>query len=236
MIKLGFAFVFATSTLMSAGLASSATAQAAPAKIFAKVCNNGSMEGTGVGGRLCPRNPVQGPRPDQWGCTLDRATNLLWEIKTIGGLTNYNSRFSNFDALVAGQLGNGTSPTPAQINFATNSVGYVNAINIARLCRHVGWQRPTLPQLQSAATSGTSPQLPVAFFPDLGFQATSTQFGPTITSTPTFNNPTAYQGFRISNGSIISANRLGAYPVRLVTTWIGRNPCGGEGQESCKGG
>jgi hypothetical protein len=222
-------------TMQVATLATPTLAQQGLTKPFAKVCNNGSMAGTGTGGQLCPANPVQGPRPDNWGCTLDRSTFLLWEIKTPTGLTDFRSRFSNVDNLVPGQLGNGQSATQYQIDFTTNSIGYVNDINKARLCRHIGWERPTLSQIQNIATWGVSPQLPVAFFPDLGFPGSLTQHTSTLTSTLA-SAPTQYQGFLISNGGVIATNRISANAARLVTSWKGGgNPCGGPNQERCPG-
>jgi hypothetical protein len=218
-----------------ATVATPTLAQQGVTKPFAKVCNNGSMAGTSAGGQACPARPVQGPRPDNWGCTLDRSTFLLWEVKTLTGLTAFNSRFSNVDNFVPGQLGNGQSATPNQINAKTNSIGYTNDINNARLCNHMGWVRPTLAQLQSIATPGVSPQLPVAFFPDLGFQGSSTQYISTLTSTLGVA-PTQYQGFRISNGAVIATNRISANAARLVTGWTGGgNPCGGPDQARCPG-
>lgn len=217
------------------GLAPSAKSQNGAVKAFSKVCNSGAAEGTGIGVNACPRNPVQGPRPNQWGCTLDRNTQLLWEVKTLTGLTDFRSRFTNFDNTVPGQFGNGQSPTQNQINGITNAIGYVNAVNAVSLCGRTSWLRPTLGQIQSVATAGVSPQLPVAYFPDLGFQGALTAYGPTLTSTPTFNNPTSYQGFRISNGAVSSSPRLGAYPARLVTQWNNGVPCGGPDQPACQG-
>jgi hypothetical protein len=218
-----------------ATLATPTLAQQGGSKPFAKVCNNGLMAGTGAGGQACPARPVQGPRANDWGCTLDRSTFLLWEVKTLTGLTAFNSRFSNVDNLVAGQLGNGQSATPNQINGKTNSIGYTNDINNARLCSHIGWVRPTLAQLQNVATPGISPQLPVAFFPDLGFQGSSTQYISTLTSTLGVA-PTQYQGFRIANGAVIATNRISANAARLVTGWKGGGkPCGGPNQELCPG-
>ncbi len=220
-------------------VASVAFATPSKAASFAKICYNGSLEGTGTGANQCPANPVQGQAPNEWGCTLDRATNDLWEVKTQTGLTDFRSTFSNVDNSVPGQVyipgqpGPATTATASQLNAVTNSIGYVNRINQARLCNQTGWKVPTLNQYLAIRTTGVSPQLPAAYFPDLGFQGSASQHGTTATSTQTFNNPTMYQSFQVSNGALRSTYRVSANELRLVARWAKSLPCGTLGQPAC---
>lgn len=48
---------------------------------FTRVCASGEDEGTGN----CPVAPAVGTGPDQWACTRDQVTGLLWEIKQDDG-------------------------------------------------------------------------------------------------------------------------------------------------------
>lgn len=45
---------------------------------FTKICMSGELAGTGS----CPTSPVQGTNPNDWACTKDNVTNLIWSIET----------------------------------------------------------------------------------------------------------------------------------------------------------
>ncbi|MCH8543030.1 MAG: DUF1566 domain-containing protein [Alcanivorax sp.] len=44
---------------------------------YTRVCNSGELAGQGD----CPENPVLGHGPDEWACTRDNVTGLIWEVK-----------------------------------------------------------------------------------------------------------------------------------------------------------
>jgi hypothetical protein len=44
---------------------------------YTKVCNSGQLAGKGA----CAADPVLGTNLNQWGCTRDNKTKLIWEIK-----------------------------------------------------------------------------------------------------------------------------------------------------------
>ena len=48
---------------------------------FTKVCNSGELAGTGTC-QTSPTGLVLGNLADNWGCTQDNVTGLMWEIKT----------------------------------------------------------------------------------------------------------------------------------------------------------
>jgi hypothetical protein len=59
---------------------------------FTKICNSGEAAATGT----CPENPRPGSDPNEWGCTRDNVTGLLWEVKTTPA--NANATFTFADA------------------------------------------------------------------------------------------------------------------------------------------
>lgn len=44
---------------------------------FTRVCNSGEHANSGA----CPANPALGSGANEWGCTYDNNTGLMWEVK-----------------------------------------------------------------------------------------------------------------------------------------------------------
>lgn len=117
---------------------------------FVKVCNSGSVAGKGG----CLASAVQGPGPNDWGCTQDKVTGLIWELKTTdGGLNDRNRQFN--DLL--------NDPSSADVQVA--------AVNAAGLCGKQDWRRPSVDELFGLATmheqaAGFFPGMVLDWFPD----------------------------------------------------------------------
>ena len=88
-------------------------------------------------------------------CVFDSATGLTWEGKPSSGFRANINTFTNYDnatTLQKGSPGTPSSlamPTLADINAATNSIGYVAAVNAAALCGFTNWRMPTYTELLS---------------------------------------------------------------------------------------
>ena len=122
---------------------------------FAKVCHSGDVAGTGV----CPADPVPGSAADAWGCTLDRATGLLWEVKTDdGGLHDSRPLYTNF------------LPGDTRYGDANDAAGFVDAVNASALCGATDWRVPDRAELHSlvdygVASESRAPTIDTAWFP-----------------------------------------------------------------------
>ena len=99
---------------------------------FQRVCNSGEMAGTGS----CPAVPVLGKRPNEWGCTRDKTTNLIWEVKTDDGLRGYQNTYILWG------------------DWYNNTEDFVAAVNSRTLCGASDWRLPTLVELQSIVDYG----------------------------------------------------------------------------------
>jgi hypothetical protein len=100
-------------------------------------------------------------------CVKDLATGLIWEGKSASatGLRGNKLFYTNFDDTNLPQNGSLT-PTQAQIDAPSNSIGFKNSVNASGLCGFSNWRMPTLPELTVAsAPLVATPALQTAWFP-----------------------------------------------------------------------
>jgi len=131
---------------------------------FTKVCANGEVAGEGQ----CPPNPSLGKGANEWACTLDNVTGLMWEIKTTSGLRSQNSTYTwyNPDSSTNGgeagfQKGGSCSGSDC------NTHAFVKAVNAAGLCGAKDWRLPTRKELLSIVDNGrVKPAIDAGLFPN----------------------------------------------------------------------
>ena len=105
-------------------------------------------------------------------CVKDNLTGLTWEGKPTTGLRAASNTYTNYDNTAASQVSNSIvfNPTQAQIDAATNTVGYVNAVNASALCGYTDWRLPTADELQGIVDYGvaylTGPTVDASWFPN----------------------------------------------------------------------
>lgn len=100
---------------------------------YIRVCMSGELAGQGA----CPANPAQGTSANQWACTKDNVTNLIWSL---------DSPIYNWT--------DATTTYPTAMN-ATNRCGF-----------NTDWRLPTRRELLSIVHNGAwSPAIDSAYFP-----------------------------------------------------------------------
>jgi hypothetical protein len=155
------------------------------------VCHSGDLAGTGS----CAASPQPGDGTDEWACTLDNVTGLMWELKTETGLRSADRRFDH-----GGRPGD-----------YPNVEVHVDEMNSARLCGRTDWREPTVTELQSIVHYGVEagqPLIDAPFFPGpapVFAYTTSSSFG------GRFLNVSFFTGTVESHGSD------DALPLRLVS-------------------
>lgn len=171
---------------------------------FTRLCNSGEAAGRGA----CPAEPVPGNGPDDWGCTRDEVTRLVWEVKTTdGGLRDQQRSFTFYTP--------GYDPD-GLYGSRKDVAGYVAAVNRAGLCGAHDWRLPGPAELAGLADMGrtTVPAVDLAWFPNTvagGFWAAGTVQG------GAFDEQLAWQAdFAFGFGSVSAQFRSSPRPVRLV--------------------
>ncbi len=148
-----------------------------------------------------------------WSCVKDNATGRIWEVKTNdSGLRDSAKTYTNYDNTSQAQLSSGGNPTLAQVNAATNSIGFKNAVNAAGLCGASDWRLPTADELQGLVDYGVAypgPTIDANWFPNT---VGSAYWG----STPRVGSPASAWNVDFGNGNVDYILRSNTYHVRLV--------------------
>ncbi|MDL1869328.1 DUF1566 domain-containing protein [Gammaproteobacteria bacterium PRO6] len=176
---------------------------------FTRVCNSGEKAGEGT----CPANPVQGTGPDDWACTLDNYTGLLWELKTSGAdLHSGQWTYTWYDSSAPGGAPGGDSGGTCFTAGRCDTEKFAQDVNVAGLCGFHDWRMPSVVELQGITDYGSAARIDVADFPsspaDYHFFWTATPYGK--------YGSNAY-AILLGDGQIRSLSRSGdALAVRLV--------------------
>ena len=140
---------------------------------YTKIANNG-LE--------LPYTAKLGSSQNDWDCTKDNRTGLIWEVKTTdGGLRDMNKTYTNYTAEYpkCDDKREGYC-MPGKYGDSSNTDGFINAVNAKSLCGISDWRLPTNAELQGLFncsdgkynSDGTcpfvvkSPTIDVKYFPN----------------------------------------------------------------------
>ena len=131
---------------------------------YTKICNSGEEAGQGN----CPADPTLGSGPNEWGCTLDNVTNLIWELKTTDGLHDKYNTYSWYSPDVntnGGYAGIQNAGTCTGSDCDTNA--FMQAVNTEKLCGISDWRMPTKNELLGIVHNGQKdPSIDTEYFPN----------------------------------------------------------------------
>lgn len=153
--------------LCTGGLSYAADDSGEAQRSYAKICNSGAMAGQGT----CPASPVLGGGANDWGCSLDRDSGLIWEVKTEQGLRSQEHTYTwlghNGNGEVMGMEGHGKSCANTLNGKPCNTTNYVTAINQAGLCGARDWRLPSREELEELVDYDQSnPAIAPDYFPN----------------------------------------------------------------------
>jgi len=146
---------------------------------FTKVCNSGQLAGQGT----CPADPALGAGNDDWACTKDNVTGLVWEVKVndsghlrhMGHTYYWYSTDATTNGGSPGTPGSGSSTSSGAVcaGSATDRCDtekFVVDVNAAGLCGATDWRMPTIKELHGIADLGraspASAAIDPVFFPN----------------------------------------------------------------------
>jgi hypothetical protein len=129
---------------------------------YSKIANTGTV---------LADSAALGSGPTDWACTRDNTTGLIWEVKTtdahpVSGLRDMSNSYTNYDNPAQPQKSDGSKPTQAEIDAATNSIGFAQAVNARNLCGQSDWRMPSQDELFGLVAWGTTPTISPSFFPN----------------------------------------------------------------------
>ena len=109
---------------------------------------------------------------DKTECVRDNSTGLIWQGQTAAGagtLRDNDKRYTNYDSTTIPQKWDGTNlviPNQSDIDAATNSIGFKNAINTSNLCGGNDWRVPALNELACLVVGDETPYIDLFWFPN----------------------------------------------------------------------
>lgn len=118
-------------------------------------------------GNPLPVSAALGSGTNDWACTRDNVTGLIWEVKTDdGGLRDQGNTYTWYDP--ASPDGNpGTANGGSCVGSDCDTTHYRDAVNAEGLCGASDWRMPGVKELEGIADFGRyNPAIDSAYFPN----------------------------------------------------------------------
>jgi hypothetical protein len=174
---------------------------------FTKIANDGSM---------LPATATLGSDPNDWACTRDNVTGLIWEVKTASGLRSQNNTYTWYDP-------NSPDGNPGTANGGTctggacDTTGFVQAVNAQGLCGAGDWRLPTVKELEGIVDYGRfNPAIDPEYFPNTPSSFTNTLLGAFWSGSSCANDSSYAWSVIFLLGHPYHYSRSNDYRVRLV--------------------
>ncbi len=110
-------------------------------------------------GLVLPETAQSGTQPQDWACTYDTRTRLIWEVKSQDpNLRNLNYTYSWFDSKVAADAqGDPSSSSNCSEQGHCDTEKFAMDVNTQSLCGARNWRLPSLVELKSLIRCNGTP-------------------------------------------------------------------------------
>ncbi len=114
---------------------------------YTKISNSGSD---------LPATATLGSGPDEWACTRDNVTGLIWEVKTPFGLRSQSNTYSWYSSDSTSNGGAQGYPSAGSCSNTDrcDTEKFVQDVNNAGLCGTGVWRMPTVKELEGLSDFG----------------------------------------------------------------------------------
>lgn len=111
---------------------------------YSKVCNSGELAGQGN----CPEDPVPGVEANEWGCSLDNRTGLMWEVKmNLTDISPYSWRNSSERVSWYSEDSETNGGFKGKLGHIGNTQSHIQSMNQFKFCGRDDWRLPTRQEL-----------------------------------------------------------------------------------------
>ena len=127
---------------------------------YTKIANDGGDR---------PASASLGGAINDWACTRDNVTGLIWEVKTSSGLRSVNYTYSWYSSNTLSNANFNVDPSLGICETAgtCDTEKYVAAVNFAGLCGATDWRMPTVKELEGLSDfSRLNPAIDTDYFPN----------------------------------------------------------------------
>jgi len=129
---------------------------------FTKIANNGSA---------LPASATLGSDPNDWACTRDNVTGLIWEVKTTSGLRSMSHSYTWYSSNSATNGGSAGTVSGGSCHTVgrCDTEKFVADVNSAGLCGANDWRMPDRQELVSIVDYSRpypGPTLDTTYFPN----------------------------------------------------------------------
>ena len=131
---------------------------------FTKISNGSATAPS----RSLPATAGLGTGADDWGCTYDNTTGLMWEVKTTSGARSQNHIYSwyNTNALTNGGAVGYQNGGSCANSGRCDTEKFAQDVNTVGMCGHSDWRMPTFRELNSLVRLGVNPTIDGGYFPN----------------------------------------------------------------------
>ncbi len=131
---------------------------------FTKISNSG---------QVLPATAQLGSGPNEWACTLDNVTGIMWEVKVDDASHmrhkdhRYTWYFTNTPGGSPGSQGDTSTCSNTLGGQNCNTENYIFRANQTGLCGYTDWRMPKIKELESIVHHGRSdPAIDIMYFPN----------------------------------------------------------------------